>query len=133
MEDKSIPVLRSGTHKPFKKLSYWTLMHLYVSQAYLKSTQADLKCASAVVFHVERDDELFYETTIYRTFLMTRTFEKRAIEYFSIDLREADPSKKPMPWERDYIVRNQLSQSPTYKGGDVDRCRRSHVGIASGR
>lgn len=109
--------LRSGTEKAYKKAFVLDSDALYRLIGIFEKYKAELKSPSSVVFHVSRDDELYYETTEIQNVLTDPNVGKRAIYYFSIDIRNADPNKKPQPWERDFIARINFHRDRRIKVG----------------
>ncbi len=115
--DNTAIELRSGSNKEYKKAFVLDPDSLYRLTGIFEKYKAELKCPSSIVFHVSRDDELYYETTEIQNVISDPNVGKRAIFYFSIDIRSADPNKKPQPWERDFIVRVNFHRDRLTKVG----------------
>lgn len=64
----------------------------------------DLAHPTSIVFHVEREDDRFYETTKVDDVVADANTPGHRITDLGIELRNADPNKPPQPWERDWIA-----------------------------
>lgn len=70
----------------------------------LEAKAKDLPHPSSVVFHVEREDDRFYETSKIEDVLTDANTPGHRITELGIELRNVDPNKTPQPWDRDWIV-----------------------------
>jgi hypothetical protein len=109
--------LRSGTNKKFKKSFVLDADTLLRITGILEKYKGELKYPSTIVFQVQRDDELFYETTEIKNVLDDPNVGKRAVEYLSVDIRNSDPNKKLLPWEEGFIVRINFHKARLVKVG----------------
>lgn len=75
----------------------------------LSEKAQDLPYQCSIVFHVKREDDRFYETTQVEDVLADANTPGSRIKLLRIELRNADPNKVAVPWERDWIVAVQYS------------------------
>lgn len=68
-----------------------------------QSKITELSFPASIVFHVKREDDRFYETELIEDVLADPNVGERKISLLNIEIRNDDPSKKPEPWERDWI------------------------------
>lgn len=69
----------------------------------------ELAFPNAVVFHVKREDDRFYETTTLEDVLSDANTPGHRIQLVAIELRDTTPGKAVVPWERDWIVSVQFT------------------------
>ncbi|HXU93899.1 MAG TPA: hypothetical protein VFP33_09610 [Gallionella sp.] len=70
----------------------------------LEARAKDLSHPCAVVFHVRREDDRFYETTRLEDVLSDANTPGRRIQLLRIELRNADPNRTAQPLDGDWIV-----------------------------
>lgn len=74
----------------------------------LSEKAQDLPYPCSIVFHVKREDDRFYETTLAEDVLADANTPGSRINLLRIELRNSDPNKVSVPWERDWIVAVQF-------------------------
>jgi hypothetical protein len=101
----SVPNLRSGILKRFERDFYLDEDGIRRIEAVLTTEANKLSTPSVLVFHVQRDDDRFYETTNLTDVLNDPNISEKRIRYCALELRENDPKSEAKPWESDWIVR----------------------------
>ncbi|MBI5938500.1 MAG: hypothetical protein HY850_11745 [Betaproteobacteria bacterium] len=101
----TMPNLKSGISKEFKEGFILDEDGLRKLSAILEQHSQKLSHPSAVVFHVHREDDRFYETTSLDDVLQDPNARGRRIDLVGLELRDTSPDRTPEPWDRDWIVR----------------------------
>lgn len=96
--------LKSGVHRELKGDFLLDEDGIRRIAGVLELKAKDLPHPCSVVFHVEREDDRFYETTNLSDVLADANTPGHRIDDFAIELRNSDPNKTPQPWERDWIA-----------------------------
>lgn len=95
--------LRSGINKKFKKPFVLDEDNLRrITGVFSKNSQL-LESPTALVYHIELEDDRFYETTDIEIVLSDPNTKKHCIKTVSIELRDTRIDRSP--WERDWIAR----------------------------
>ena len=99
------PNLRSGIQTWFKKDFQLDEDGIRRIEGVLAAEIKTHPTPAIIVFHVQRSDDRFYETTNLDDVLNDPNVSDQSIRYCAIEVRENDPSAPAKPWERDWIVR----------------------------
>lgn len=97
-------VLKSGIHKNFKKNFELDEDSTHRITGILEKAAKEIGSPTTIVYYVYRKDYRFYETTKLENIFNDANISGKEICIFRIELRNTDPTRKPEPWEDDWIV-----------------------------
>ena len=97
-------VLKSGIHKNFKKSFELEEDSIRRIAGILEKAAKEFGTSTSIVYYVYRKDDRFYETEELENVFSDANIRGKEICLFRIELRNTDPSRKPEPWDDDWIV-----------------------------
>lgn len=97
--------LKCGTHTRFAKSFIVDPECLARIASIVERSAKLLTQPTAVVFHVNRKDERFFETQSLQEVLEDPNVDGQELRIVALELRDTDPARIPEPWAYDWMVR----------------------------